>query len=82
MTIKGVFYICIHATDMQRSKHFYGNTLGWQLQTDDPGVAGFAFGSGYLVVLDARAALVDVSVGNGQHVSVPAFSRYSHRFDG
>jgi uncharacterized glyoxalase superfamily protein PhnB len=33
-----------------RSKRFYGEILGWTLNTDEKDVAGFAFGSGYLVI--------------------------------
>jgi catechol 2,3-dioxygenase-like lactoylglutathione lyase family enzyme len=60
MTAKGIFYVFAYASDLARSRKFYGETLGWQLGTDEEGVAGFAFGSGYLVLhaddrpLDAR----------------------------
>lgn len=50
MTAQGIFYVFAHASDLDRSKKFYGETLGWKLGTDEPGVAGFAFGSGYLVL--------------------------------
>ena len=37
-------------SDLQRSKKFYGDILGWELQTDEYGVAGFSFGPSYLVI--------------------------------
>ena len=50
MAIEGIFYIEIVVSDLARSKRFYGETLGWKLGTDEPVVAGFSFGTGYLVV--------------------------------
>lgn len=50
MTETGVFYVFAQVSDLQRSKRFYGETLGWKLGTDEPEVAGFAFGEGYLVL--------------------------------
>jgi catechol 2,3-dioxygenase-like lactoylglutathione lyase family enzyme len=52
MAIKGIFYITAHVADLARSKRFYGEVLGWTLQTDEPGVAGFAFGNSYLIALE------------------------------
>jgi catechol 2,3-dioxygenase-like lactoylglutathione lyase family enzyme len=52
MAIKGIFYVLAHVADLARSKKFYGDVLGWKLGTDEAHVAGFAFGSGYLVVVD------------------------------
>lgn len=46
----GVFYVFAYVSDLQRSKKFYGDTLGWKLGTDEADVAGFAFGAGYLVL--------------------------------
>lgn len=51
MAAKGIFYVSIFASDLERSKQFYGETLGWKLSTDEEYVAGFHFGAGYLVVL-------------------------------
>ena len=51
MAIEGIFYIEIFVSDLKRAKQFYGEVLGWKLGTDEPGVAGFSFGSGYLVVI-------------------------------
>lgn len=57
MAIEGIFYVEIFVSDLARAKRFYGETLGWKLGTDEPGVAGFSFGSAYLVVLgDTRPA--------------------------
>jgi predicted enzyme related to lactoylglutathione lyase len=53
MAIQGLFYIHIQVSDLARAKTFYGEALGWGLETDEPGVAGFRFGSGYLVVSEA-----------------------------
>jgi catechol 2,3-dioxygenase-like lactoylglutathione lyase family enzyme len=50
MSAKGIFYVFALVSDLTRSKKFYGETLGWTLGTDEPEVAGFSFGSGYLVV--------------------------------
>jgi catechol 2,3-dioxygenase-like lactoylglutathione lyase family enzyme len=57
MSAKGIFYVFAHVSDLARSKRFYGETLGWTLNTDEADVAGFAFGSGYLVIhTDDRGA--------------------------
>ena len=50
MAIKGIFYVFAEVSDLTRSKKFYGQTLGWKLNTDEKDVAGFAFGSAYLVI--------------------------------
>jgi catechol 2,3-dioxygenase-like lactoylglutathione lyase family enzyme len=50
MAIKGIFYVYAEVSDLARSKKFYGETLGWKLNTDEKDVAGFAFGSAYLVI--------------------------------
>jgi catechol 2,3-dioxygenase-like lactoylglutathione lyase family enzyme len=56
MAIEGVFYVRISVADLPRAKRFYGETLGWRLETDESYVAGFWFGSGYLVAaLDPAA---------------------------
>ena len=51
MSAKGIFYIEAFVSDLARSKRFYGDTLGWKLNTDLPEVAGFFFGTGYLVII-------------------------------
>ena len=48
--IKGIFYIEAVVSDFEASKRFYGETLGWNLNTDLPEAAGFFFGTGYLVI--------------------------------
>ncbi len=53
MPIQGIFYVSVVAADLERSKRFYGETLGWKPGTDQPGVAGFHLGEGYLVVRQA-----------------------------
>jgi catechol 2,3-dioxygenase-like lactoylglutathione lyase family enzyme len=50
MTAQGIFYGFIYVHDLERSKKFYGETLGWKLGTNEKDVAGFAFGTGYLIV--------------------------------
>jgi len=49
MAIEGVFYVFALVSDLGRAKRFYGDTLGWKLGTDEERIAGFSFGSGYLV---------------------------------
>jgi catechol 2,3-dioxygenase-like lactoylglutathione lyase family enzyme len=51
MAIKGIFYVSAQVSDLARSRKFYGDVLGWTLNTDEPHVAGFAFGTGYVVLL-------------------------------
>ena len=50
MAIKGMFYVFAEVSDLARSKKFYGETLGWKMNTDEKDVAGFAFGNAYLVI--------------------------------
>ena len=50
MAIKGIFYVFAEVSDLARSKSFYGEMLGWKLNTDEKDVAGFAFGNAYLVI--------------------------------
>jgi catechol 2,3-dioxygenase-like lactoylglutathione lyase family enzyme len=50
MAVKGIFYVFAEVSDLARSKKFYGDTLGWKLNTDEKDVAGFAFEGGYLVI--------------------------------
>jgi catechol 2,3-dioxygenase-like lactoylglutathione lyase family enzyme len=70
MSAKGIFYIEAFVSDLESSKAFYGEVLGWKLNTDLPGVAGFFFGTGYLVILaDDRPASSRVYAG-GMHVEV------------
>ena len=50
MAAKGIFYVFAEVSDLARSKQFYGQTLGWKLNTDEKDVAGYAFGNAYLVI--------------------------------
>ena len=50
MAVKGINCLSAQVSDLQRSKQFYGNALGWEIQTDEEGVAGFSFGHSYLVI--------------------------------
>ena len=50
MPATGVFYVFAFVSDLAQSKRFYGEVLGWTPGTDEPDVAGFGFGSGYLVI--------------------------------
>ncbi len=59
MAIEGIFYVNARVADLAHAKEFYGGKLGWRLDTDEPTVAGFWFGSGYLV------AVQDASVQTG-----------------
>jgi catechol 2,3-dioxygenase-like lactoylglutathione lyase family enzyme len=75
MAIKGTFYVFTRVSVLERSKKFFGETLGWKLGTEDGSVAGFSFGDGYLVLHqdkgDPRKAagmLVAVKV---DHVDAP-----------
>jgi catechol 2,3-dioxygenase-like lactoylglutathione lyase family enzyme len=70
MAIQGVFYVFVFASDFERSKRFYGETLGWQLGTDEADVAGFAFGSGYLVLRREERPPSARSYAGGMHVGV------------
>src|SRR5215471_2507499 len=54
---KGIFYVFAFVSDLERSKRFYRDVLGFELGTDEHGVAGLGFGSGYLVIHeDSRPA--------------------------
>jgi len=50
MAVKGINCVSARVSDLQRSKKSYGDTLGWELQTDEHGVAGFSLGHSYLVI--------------------------------
>ena len=70
MAATGIFYVFAFVSDLARSKAFYGKTLGWSLGTDEPDVAGFGFGGGYLVLhVDDRPA-DGRRYGGGMHVEV------------
>ena len=70
MTTKGIFYVFAWVSDLKRSKRFYAETLGWKLGTDEKDVAGFSFGTSYLVIHeDNREAGARRYLG-GMHVGV------------
>ena len=56
MAIKGLAYVHAEVSDLNRSKQFYGETLGWELHTNEEDVAGFAFGSAYLVLVAGKSS--------------------------
>jgi catechol 2,3-dioxygenase-like lactoylglutathione lyase family enzyme len=70
VSVKGVFYIAVHVTDLVRSKQFYSEKLGWKLETDEPTVAGLRFGDGYVVLLADAASPELASRPGGMHVAV------------
>lgn len=70
MAIEGIFYVYAQVADLQRAKQFYGETLGWKLHTDEQHVAGFWFGSGYLVAGLAAGAADGRAHPEGMHVAV------------
>ena len=70
MTAKGIFYVFAHVSDLKRSKRFYGETLGWKLNTDEKEVAGFAFGGAYLVIHAENGAPGSAARAGGMHVEV------------
>jgi catechol 2,3-dioxygenase-like lactoylglutathione lyase family enzyme len=70
MAAKGIYYILVFASDLQRSKKFYGQTLGWTLGTDEHGVAGFSFGTGYLILHEDSRAAGSRPYAGGMHVEV------------
>jgi catechol 2,3-dioxygenase-like lactoylglutathione lyase family enzyme len=67
--LKGIFYVFAFVSDLERSKRFYGESLGWQLGTDENGVAGFSFGTGYLV-LHVENRQEPRRYAGGMHVAV------------
>jgi catechol 2,3-dioxygenase-like lactoylglutathione lyase family enzyme len=69
MTAKGIYYVLAYVSDLDRSKRFYRETLGWKLGTDEKVVAGFAFGNAYVVLhQDDRPG--ERRYQGGMHVSV------------
>lgn len=70
MEIEGIFYVYAKVADLKRAKQFYGDTLGWKLHTDEPQVAGFWFGSGYLVAGLDQGAAGGRDRTEGMHIAV------------
>ena len=84
MGVKGINCLSAHVSDLQRSKRFYAETLGWSIETDESDVAGLSFGQGYLVIhTDQRSAdqrryaggmlaLVEVEDATAEHARLKA----------
>jgi catechol 2,3-dioxygenase-like lactoylglutathione lyase family enzyme len=70
MAPKGIHYLLAFVSDMPRSKKFYGETLGWKLGTEEGNVAGFSFGTGYLVLHADNRSPADRRYGGGMQVAV------------
>jgi catechol 2,3-dioxygenase-like lactoylglutathione lyase family enzyme len=70
MALEGIFYVRAHVSDLARTKRFYGEALGWSLNTDEPGVAGYWFGTGYLVATQDTRAANERTYGGGLNVAV------------
>ena len=70
MSAKGINCISACVSDLQRSKRFYTETLGWEVQTDEGGVAGFSFGAGYLVIRTDDRREEERRYAGGMHVLV------------
>ena len=70
MNAKGIFYVLAFVSDLDRSKAFYRDKVGFKLGTDEHGVAGFAFGTGYLVLHADNRAAKDRSYRGGMNVTV------------
>jgi len=70
MAVKGIFYVLAHVSDLGRSKRFYQDKLGWTLGTDEPYVAGFSFGSGYLVLHVDDRPKESRHYSGGMHIAV------------
>jgi len=67
---KGLFYIEAFVSDLTRSKQFYGDILGWKLETDLPEVAGYYFGTGYLVLVKESRPENEQIYSGGMYVEV------------
>jgi catechol 2,3-dioxygenase-like lactoylglutathione lyase family enzyme len=71
MAVQGLFYILILASDLDRSKRFYRDALGWRLDTDVAGqVAGLWFGEAYLVVSQDHRPADERRYAGGSEFSV------------
>ena len=70
MAIRGIFYVLAFVSDLERSKRFYRDTLGWKLDTDEHGVAGLSFGSGYVVLHEDNRPPAERLYNGGLHIEV------------
>jgi uncharacterized glyoxalase superfamily protein PhnB len=70
VSVQGIFYVAAHVSDLARSKSFYSDKLGWKLETNEPTVAGFRFGAGYLVLSSDSTHPATHALTGGMHVAV------------
>jgi uncharacterized glyoxalase superfamily protein PhnB len=70
MSTRGIFYVFVYVADFARSKRFYGETLGWTIETNEKVVAGFRFGDAYLVMHDDDRPADARRYGGGMHIGV------------
>lgn len=70
MNAKGIFYVLAFVSNLARSKKFYRDKIGWKIETDEHGVVGFAFGTGYLVLHTDRRDEKARRYEGGMHVEV------------
>lgn len=50
MAATGIMYLFLYVSDLERSRAFYAEKLGFEPGTDTPQVKGFRFGSGHLAI--------------------------------
>jgi catechol 2,3-dioxygenase-like lactoylglutathione lyase family enzyme len=70
MSAEGIFYGFIYVRDLKRSIKFYGQTLGWKIGTHEKDVAGFAFGTGYIIVHADTRPRAQRKYGGGMWLAV------------
>jgi catechol 2,3-dioxygenase-like lactoylglutathione lyase family enzyme len=70
MSAKGIFYVFAFVSDLERSKAFYRDQIGWTLGTDEHGVAGLAFGTGYFILHVENRPPAERRYGGGMHVAI------------
>lgn len=70
MSATGIFYVFLYVSDLERSKEFYRDKLGWKPGTDEQNVAGFSFGEGYVVIHRDTRPENERSYGGGTWVAV------------
>jgi len=70
MAVKGMFYVRLFVSDLERSKRFYRDSLGWRLDTDVPGVAGLWFGDAYVVLHEDSRPAAERIYGGGMTIEV------------
>jgi catechol 2,3-dioxygenase-like lactoylglutathione lyase family enzyme len=70
LSIKGINCLSLFASDLERNNRFYAETLGWALSTDEPGVAGVAFGDSCFVIHSDDRGNPDHRTAGGIHALV------------